>query len=198
MSKLTKNFGFMLSIFFILPNILFAADSGHGSGGIMSPDPGLMFWTIVCFVIVLIVLRSTAWKPLIEGLEKRENTIKNAIDDAIAKQKEAEELLKQYQEKLSEAEQEMKNIIAAGKKSAEELKKKMLDDTTKECENIKSRTQNELELAKQQAIQEVFKTAAQLSVAISTKIIEKSLDEKEQNRIIEDTIKQFQSSQILN
>lgn len=200
MSALTKMGKLFILMMIIIPNtmLIAAGDGAHSGVDITRLHHGLMFWSVVTFLIVLIVLKKTAWKPLIEGLKNREDNIRNNIEDAQNKQKEATEKLKEYENKLAQAEKEVKEIIAEGKKNAEAIKTKMIEDAGKECENIKVRAESDLKLAKQQAIEEIFKTAADLSIAISTKLIKKSLDEKQQNEIIEDTLKQFQESTILS
>ena len=55
-------------------------DGGHAQGGIMSPDPGLAIWTVITFVILLVILRKIAWGPILETLDKREKAIKESIE----------------------------------------------------------------------------------------------------------------------
>jgi len=196
-----RNSGKLLFIvmFLFSTTSLFAAEGAHGGGGgIMSPKPGLMFWTLVTFVTVLIILRAFAWKPLMQSLEKRENTIREAIESAQRAKQEAETLLKQYQEKVASAQAEVKNLIQEGQKAAQAQKEAMIKEATEECQRIRERSENELKLAKEKAVQEIFQVAADLSIAISTKLIQKSLDQNEQNRIIRDTVQQFKNTSLRN
>lgn len=195
--SMTRNLGKILIILMIIvPNTILMA-SGDGAQ-LTKLEKGLMFWSLVTFFIVFIVLSKVAWKPLIEGLEQRENTIRGNIEDAETKQKQAAEKLKEYEEKLAKAEDEVKEIIESARTNADQIKKDMIAEANKECESIRSRAENDIKLAKQQAVDEVFKTAADISIAISTKLIQESLDEKKQGKIIEDTLKQFEDLKTLN
>lgn len=180
----------------VVPNTVLMASSDGAQ--ITKLEKGLMFWSLVTFLIVFVILSKTAWKPLIEGLQNRENTIRNNIEDAEKKQNEAAEKLKQYEEKLAKAEDEVKEIIDSARVNAERIKKDTIAEANKECESIRARAENDIKLAKQQAIEEVFKTAADISIAISTKLIKETLDDKKQAEIIEDTLKQFEDSKTLN
>lgn len=200
MSALTKAGKIFVFMMIILPNtmLIAAGDGGHSGVDITKIHHGLMFWSVVTFFLVLIVLSKTAWKPLMEGLKNRENTIKDSIENAQKLEKEAAEKLKEYEEKLAQAEDKAKEIIAEGKKNAEEIKKKMIEEANKESASIKTRAESDAKLIKQQAAEEIFKTAADVSIAISTKLIEKSLDEKDHHKLIADTVKQFEESTILS
>lgn len=196
-----RNSGKLLFIvmFLFSATVVFAAEGAHGGGGgIMTPRIGLMFWTIVTFLTVLIILRAFAWKPLMQSLEKRENAIREAIESAQRAKQEAEALLKQYQEKVASAQAEVKNLIQEGQKAAQAQKEAMIKEATEECQRIRERSENELKLAKEKAVQEIFQVAADLSIAISTKLIQKSLDQNEQNRIIRDTVQQFKNTSLRN
>lgn len=172
------------------------AAGDHGSGGLMSPNPGLAFWTIVTFFTTLAILRASAWKPLMQNLQAREKGIRDAIESAQKAKQEAESLLKQYQEKMASAQAEIKATIQEGQKAAQVQKETMIKEATEECQRIRERSENDIRLAKEKAMQEIFKVAADLSVAISTKLIQKSLDSNEQNRIIQETLNQFQNADI--
>jgi F-type H+-transporting ATPase subunit b len=197
MSTLTKNWGkIALFMLFVLPNSLLMASGGGGD--LVKPQIGLMFWSVVTFFIVLIVLSKTAWKPLMANLKAREDNIRGNIEDAENKQKQAAEKLKEYEDRLAKAEDEVKSILAEAKKNAEDKKKEIIAEANKECESIKARAENDIKLAKQQAVEEVFKAAADISIAISTKLIQESLDEKKQSKIIADTLKQFEDLKTIN
>ena len=101
MSILTRNLGkIMIILMLVIPNTVLMA-SGDGAQ-ITKLEKGLMFWSLVTFFIVFLILSKVAWKPLIEGLEQRENTIRGNIEDAESKQKEAafRELVSQYKKRL--------------------------------------------------------------------------------------------------
>lgn len=202
MLKISRNQGIFLIFLVILcvSGICFAEgehQEGH-KGGLFSPNPGMMIWTIITFLLVLTILRATAWKPLMQSLEEREKAIRDALEGAKKARDEAEQLLKQHQEKLTNAQAEVKAIIQEAQKAAQGLKDALIKEATEETQRIRSRSENEIKLAKEKAIQEIFAVAADASIAISTKLIQKSLDKNEQNKIINETLNQFKNTQLRN
>ena len=83
-----------------LPLTAFASEEG-GLGSLISIEPGSMLWTLITFVLLLLVLWKFAWGPIVKGLEARENRIKGAIEQAEHDRAESEQLLRQYEEKLT-------------------------------------------------------------------------------------------------
>jgi len=94
------------------------------NGGLLSPNPGLIFWTTVSFVIVLLILRKLAWEPIISALEEREKGIQSSIDRAHKAKDEAEEILRKNRELLAKADAESDKEKSMAKSSGRELPKK--------------------------------------------------------------------------
>ena len=85
-------------------------------------EPGLLIWTIVTFVCLLIVLRVVAWKPLLAALEQRETTIRNALDEAQQAREEAQRLMAENQRILADANRESARILEQGREEADRLR----------------------------------------------------------------------------
>ncbi len=180
---------------FVITLVLFLMPTAFagGGGGILSPHIGLSFWTIVTFVLTLVILRATAWKPIIEALQKREDTIRQDLEGAEKARKDAENMLKDYESKLADAKAEVQKINDEGRKAAEQTKADILAKAETEAKRLSDQNAQEMKLAKEKAIQEIFELTADLSVEISAKLIQKSLDEETQNKIIQDSIEEFKS-----
>jgi F-type H+-transporting ATPase subunit b len=91
---------------------------------LVQPDPGLIIWTIVTFLVLLFILKKAAWKPLLSALDKREETISDAIKKAEQAKSEAEKMLKENQERLAQSEMQSQKVINDGKLMAEKIKTK--------------------------------------------------------------------------
>lgn len=76
--------------------------SGGEKGGLLDVNPGLIFWTIITFLILLFILKKTAWKPILQALKEREDNIRASLEKAEQARKEAEEILEKNRKNLSE------------------------------------------------------------------------------------------------
>ena len=105
--------------------VLAAEEGGHGDGGggtsLISPAFGMMFWTLVTFVILLVVLRLVAWKPLLGAVEERERRIQGNIDEARQQRNEAETLLAEHRKLMDDVRRQTAEIVTQGQKDAARL-----------------------------------------------------------------------------
>ena len=89
-----------------------------GQTSLLEINPGLIFWTIVTFVILLLLLKKFVWGPILDAVERREQSIKMMFDNAENSRRKAQELLEKYERRLAEARQEVNKIIEEGKTKA--------------------------------------------------------------------------------
>src|SRR5512146_2332318 len=90
-------------------------------------NPGLIVWTIITFLIVLLILRAKAWKPLLQALTEREEKIRSALQRAEDAQAEAQRLLDENKRQLAKAEEESQRIIKQGRELGDRLKAEIMD-----------------------------------------------------------------------
>lgn len=147
------------------------------SGGLnlLNVNPGLIIWTLVTFLVVVLILGKFAWKPIIESLDARADKIKSDLERAENLKKESEDLLTSYNEKISQAKEEAVSIVNEAKSDATALRNKMMAETQSEVKSLKDQSIREIELTKQKAVQELQEHVVDLSVAIAGQIIEKQL-----------------------
>jgi F-type H+-transporting ATPase subunit b len=155
---------------------------------ILEINPGLMFWTIVTFVILFLVLRKLAWKPILEALEKRENTIKDSLEEAAKNREESQKLLDEHNKKLEEVGTETQKLLEEGRSLGENMKRKILAKAREEAEEILARGKHEINLERDKAISEIRKNVVDLSISAASKIIKKSLSEEDHRRIVLEAI----------
>jgi F-type H+-transporting ATPase subunit b len=168
-------------------------EAAHG-GGIMDIDPGLMIWTVITFVALLVVLRYTAWKPLIAALEARELRIREAVEQAEHARLEGERLLREHQERLEMATDEAHQIIEEGKADALRVQKEITEKAREEAEEFKVRARREVELAADQAKKELWEETARLSTLLAEKILQRNLNAQDQQRLLNEVLDQFGST----
>jgi F-type H+-transporting ATPase subunit b len=143
------------------------------------------------FVALLLILWKFAWKPIAEGLDKRERRVADEIAAAERANLDAKQLLAQYQQKLSASEGEVREILERGRRDAEQLGRELLDKARAETEVEKQRALREIETATAGAIKELADRSASLAVELAGKIVQTRLDPKAHARLIEEAVSRF-------
>lgn len=159
---------------------------------LLSPNVGLAVWTILTFVVVLLVLRKYAWKPILESMEARERGIQQLIDEAERTRAEAQELLEEYRRQLADARQEGQRIIGESKGAAERVREGMLERARAEAEALVKRAGGEIDLERRKALAEIRERAVDLAIAAASKVVEESLDDERHRRIAESYLREIE------
>ncbi|GJM43715.1 MAG: hypothetical protein DHS20C21_05570 [Gemmatimonadota bacterium] len=165
-----------------------AADAAHASPNLFSVDPGLLIWTIVTFVIVLVVLRLTAWKPLMASLEERQRNIEGAIEDARKTKAEAERLLAKYESTMNNAKSETRAILEEARRDGKQVQEEIRLTAQKEAQEFKERAEREIELQKDAAKQEIWDLAGSLSTDLAGRILGRSINASDQERLVKELV----------
>jgi F-type H+-transporting ATPase subunit b len=158
---------------------------------LLNISPGLMIWTLFNFFIVLFIVVKFGVKPIVNGLNSRENSIKETIANAEEANRKAEELLKESQEKLRNAQAEMSAIIQKGREQAEEIVRKAGDDADKVKKQKVQEAVKEIERSKDAAIQELRKEVAGLVITATEKLLGETLDKDKHYKIVESYIEKL-------
>jgi F-type H+-transporting ATPase subunit b len=155
---------------------------------LLNISPGLMIWTLFNFFIVLFIVIKFGVKPIVNGLNSRENGIREAIENAEKANAEAQTLLKESQEKLRNAQSEMSEIIQKGRVQAEEIVRKAADDAEKVKKQKVEDAVKEIERSKEAAILELRKEVAGLVVVATEKLLNETLDKDKHYKLVESYI----------
>lgn len=154
-------------------------------------NPGLIVWTIVTFLLLAFVLSKYAWKPMLKALHDREERIKNALEQSEKARGEAAELLKRNEQNLARAEEEYQKMIREGKALGEKMKEEIItkahQHAQRELQHAKEEIQRDLDAAKHQLRGEI----ADLAVKAAEKILDETLDEKKQKKIVDSFLDQL-------
>jgi F-type H+-transporting ATPase subunit b len=153
---------------------------------------GLIAWTIIIFLLLLVVLRKVAWKPIVGALEERTKYIKDSLEKAEAAQRAAENVRAEYEAMMAKASKEAQELIGRSRKAAEATRDEIVAKAQAESEQLRQRTIREIDLARQKALEEIKHTAAQLSVDIAGKIIGRSLAAKDHQDLIRQALREMQ------
>ncbi len=151
---------------------------------------GTIAYTLVVFLILLVMLRKFAWGPLMGIMKEREEHVASEIDAAEQNNAEAKKLVEEQREMLKQSRVEAQELIERAKKQAEDQKDGIVAAAKEEAESIKASAVQEIQREKEQAIAALQEQVASLSVQIASKVIEKELKEEDQVKLIRDYIKE--------
>ena len=158
---------------------------------VLNVSPGLMIWTLFNFLIVLFLVVKFGVKPIVNGLRAREDGINEAIASAEKANLEAQELLKESQEKLRNAQSEMSEIIQKGRVQAEEIVKKAADEAERVKKQKVDEAARDIERSKNTAIQELRTEVAGLVVDAAEKLLGETLDKEKHYKLVESYIEKL-------
>lgn len=160
----------------------------------LSIEPGLLIWTIITFLLLLVVLRKVAWKPLLAALEQREDTIRNSLEEAQRARREAEQLLAENQRILTDATRESGRILEQGRAEAERLRASLTEQARTEAARLVDDARREIGRERQLAIQELKATAADLALAAAGRLLSTTVTDTEHRRLVTEFIDRFPES----
>ncbi|HVL30378.1 MAG TPA: F0F1 ATP synthase subunit B [Sphingomicrobium sp.] len=146
---------------------------------------------IAAFVILLVVLTKYAWGPILKGLQEREEKIKGDLAQAEAAQKAAKQTLADYEKKLAEAHAEARRLIELAKGDAEKVRQRLVGETEAEIARLRERATAEIRQAKTQAVQELYAQAADLSVAIAEKVLQRSIRDADTQALVDRSLREL-------
>ena len=155
-------------------------------------DPGLFIWTIVTFVVLLALLTKFAWKPLLSALEARQNTITKALDDAQKAKVELERLNQESEAIIRKARGEADAIITSSRADAQRLTEELRQKARSEADGIVKNAERQIQLETARALQQIRHEAADLGVAIASKLIQRNITKEDNEKLIEETLRQLQ------
>ena len=156
-------------------------------------DPDLAWFTLIVFALLLLVLTKFAWKPLLAGLERREQTIANMIDEAKRNQEAAAEKLQAYEQRLAAAAAEAQSVIAQARRDATAAGEQLISDAHEDANRERQRALADIETAKNAAVQEIADQSAKLAFTLARKLIHKELRPEDHTALIRESLEQFPS-----
>jgi len=180
------------------PVLLAAAEHAESAGrkfGLLTPDPGLIFWTVVTFLGLLWLLRKTAWRPILESLERREEKIRRSLAEAERASEEARRAVEEQQAVLVEAYAEVQLILAQGANAAKATQESILDKARAEADEFVRKARREIRLETERARDELRGEVVDLSVAVAGKLLERSLGEEDHRRLADEFLSEVEGTQ---
>jgi F-type H+-transporting ATPase subunit b len=175
-----------------------ASDGGEeeSSNFLVSPDVGLMIWTVLAFLVALFILRKYAFPQISAALEKRQHLIEESIDSAERTKAEADEILAEYRERLKEARAQAEEIVARARKNGEAAERAAAEQAAEIREEQLERARKDIQAETARALQEIRREVADLTVAATERVTRKTLTGDDQRRLVEDALSELDFSSL--
>ncbi len=181
-----------LAVLFVLGSSLTAFAAGDsGSTNPLSIDPDLAIFTAIVFLLLMIFLGKFAWGPIMVGLNKRETSIAEQIDEAKQNADKANATLQQYEVKLAAAAGEVKAMMAEARKEAEAVKDKIVADAKEAAGRERDRALSDIQVAKDAAVRELAQRSVDSAVALAGRMLKHEVDSNVHAQLIQDALEQF-------
>lgn len=166
--------------------LLLLQEAAHGEGGFtpFSINTGLIFWTVIVFLLLLAFLWKLGWPALLKSVEERERRIQQQLDEAARAQAESARLLEEHKRMVAAARSEAQEMVAKAKTIAEKERETLLATARHEYEQLLARARKDIEAEKEKAILELRREAVDLSIAAASKLIEAKLDTEANRRLV--------------
>jgi F-type H+-transporting ATPase subunit b len=172
----------------------FAAAAAEGGGGLLSPNTGLMAWTLIIFVTLFLLLRKYAFPAIVAAVEARERALEEAIASAKRDREEAAKLLEEHRRQIEAARADAQRLIAEGGKAGEKIRTDMIEEARRQQQEILDRARQEIGLERDRAIAELRREAVDLAIKGASKVIERNLDDDTNRKIVEDFLAGLQQA----
>jgi F-type H+-transporting ATPase subunit b len=160
---------------------------------LVQPDPGLFIWTILTFLVLVTLLARFAWRPLLQALDSRQELIRKSLDEAQQARQELERLQHESAQILRQARVDAEAVVAQSRSDAARLRDEMRQKAKAEADGIVRNAERQIQLETQRALQHIRHEAVDLSVMIASKILQRNLTREDNEKLIEEALKQVET-----
>ncbi|MFN0058597.1 MAG: F0F1 ATP synthase subunit B [Planctomycetota bacterium] len=174
-----------------LPTLALAAEGGD-QPDLSQPVLPTMAWTVIVFVIVLLILWKKAWGPLLKALDERERKIRESLTAAERAQAEIRRAQEEHEKVLAEARRQATAVVEEGKRDADAVKERIVAEARQASEELKTRALADINRAKDNAVHEIHQRAVQLSMVLTEKLIKKTLKPEDHKALVDEAIDRYQ------
>jgi F-type H+-transporting ATPase subunit b len=164
------------------------------ANALIKVTPGLMIWTIVCFLIALWVLKKYAFGPIQQMIDTRRERIRESIEEADRAREEARTLLEEHRKLIGKAKADAEGILAEARKMADSQRERVREETEADRQRRLEDTRKQIEAETQRALDQIRAEVAELTLVATAKVTGKVLDRDDQRKLIEDAISELDFS----
>jgi F-type H+-transporting ATPase subunit b len=160
---------------------------------LVQPDPGLFIWTILTFLVLVGLLAKFAWRPLLQALDARQQTIARSLEEAQRARQELERIQRESVQMMAQARVEAEGVIARSRSDAESLREELKQKARAEAASIVTNAERQIQMETARALQQIRHEAVDLSVAIASKILKRQVSKEDNQALIEETLRQVET-----
>lgn len=162
-------------------------------GAMLSPDTGLVIWTIVTFLALVLILKLVAWGPLIKAIEDREERLRAERESAEKARAEAERIKSELDAQMQGLQAKSREMLAQAAKEAEALRAQLKAAAEADSAGIKQKTLKELAEEKERLVRALRSEVASLSVMAAEKLLRRTVDDGVQKTVLESFFKDLET-----
>jgi F-type H+-transporting ATPase subunit b len=158
------------------------------ANALISVTPGLMIWTIVCFLIALFVLKRFAFGPIQKAIDDRRDRIRESIEEADRAREEARNLLEEHRKLVGKARSDAEEILAEARRTADAQRERVREETEADRQRRLEDTRRQIDAETQRALDRIRTEVGELTLIATAKVTGKVLDRDDHRKLIEDAI----------
>jgi F-type H+-transporting ATPase subunit b len=167
-----------------------------GANALITVTPGLMIWTIVCFLITLWFLKRFAFGPIQKMIDERRDLIRRSIEEADNARQEARKLLEEHRALVNQARGEAEQILAEARKTRDAMEQRMREETEAERQRRLEETRKEIAAETARALEQIRAEVAVLTIEATSRVVGRALDADRDRELIEEAIKGLDFSRL--
>ena len=171
-----------------------APAGGNSDTNPLTVSLDLAFFNGIVFIVLFVVLLKFAWGPIMEGLERRELSIANQIEEARVNAEKSAQQLAQYESKLAAAAEEAREIVATARKDADSARERILAEAQEAAQRERDRASAEIDTAKSAALQEIAQRSVEVALSLAGNLVRRQLNKDEHEQLIRDALDRFPSN----
>jgi F-type H+-transporting ATPase subunit b len=170
----------------MMPITLAALQEPHAAPGPLSVEPGLMIWTVIVFLLLLLVLKKFAYPALLGAVEARERALQEQLDEAERNRAESAKLLEEHKKLLAEARTQAHSLLVEARTTAEKERALAMEKTLQEQQQLLERARRDIAGERDRAIAELRREAVDLSLAAASKLIGERLTSDTDRKLVQE------------
>ena len=158
------------------------------ANALISVTPGLMIWTIVCFLVTLFVLKRYAFGPIQKTIDERRDRIRQSLTEADRARDEAQKLIEEHRALMRQARQDADEIRTEARHDADAQRARVREETEADRQRRIDETRRQIEAETRRSLEQIRREVAELTLQAASKVTQRSLDDADHRRLIEQAI----------
>ncbi|MEE3139422.1 MAG: F0F1 ATP synthase subunit B [Candidatus Neomarinimicrobiota bacterium] len=158
-------------------------------------DPGLFIWSIIIFLLVLLILKRYAWTPLLNFIDEREKEISDSLAMAESAKADLEQVREESEKILNEAKNQSKSIVSDGKQRADQSANKILNDAKQKSDEFVLDAKKKIDVEKKRAIKEIKEEVVDLSLDLASQVLQRNVKDEDNNKFVQSSLKEINTDE---